>query len=55
MLPVMTTLGIADTKPVTARPTTEAAGDGTAAMMTQNMLKMAVLITYSPFRPNVSE
>lgn len=45
ILPVITTFGIAEAKPVMARPATEAAGDGTAAMTTQNALKTAVLIT----------
>ena len=45
ILPAMTTLGIADAKPVMARPTRAAAGNGTAAMKTQNKLKNAVLIT----------
>lgn len=55
ILPAMTTFGMADAKPVMARPATAAAGDGTAAMKTQNELKTAVLITYRPFRPKVSE
>lgn len=55
ILPAITTLGMADAKPVMARPTTAAAGCGTAAIKTQNTLKTVVLIMYSFFRPNVSE
>lgn len=54
-LPVNTLAGIEETNPVTHRPMTTAARDGTAGMMIHPMLKMAVLRTYNRFRPNVSE
>ena len=54
-LPTTMVLGIAERNPLSIRPKTTPLMDGTAAMITQQMLYVAELMIYSFFRPKHSE
>jgi len=55
ILPVIILVGIAESTPVTNRPTIAAAGESTAPIITQKALYNIVLTIYSFLRPKHSE